>query len=70
MSTSVAVGSLWMTNDRRFTPQLKWKARFKVVAIVGAHAKVENVEGPARPRRINLSRFRANSTGYVPAKEP
>lgn len=39
MSAKVEVGSVWMTNDRRFTAELKWKSRFKVMAITGGHAR-------------------------------
>lgn len=62
----VTVGSVWMSNDKRFTEKARRLYRFRVVGIAGSRATVENVVTSRRRRTIALKRFRPNATGYVP----
>ena len=57
---SVQVGQVWQDND----PRHDVKRRVTVLEIRGAHAIVQNTE-TKRKTKINLSRFRPNSTGYI-----
>ena len=64
----VTVGSVWMSNDKRFGEKARRLYRFRVVGIVGDRATVENIVTAKRTRTIALERFKPTSTGYVPTE--